>query len=315
MKRLILKLVLDPKSVRIASLELTPSPLLNVGKGRMKGNLKCLWLKNRGVTLIELLIALVMSSILIAALYRVFISQQKTYTVQEQVVDMQQNARFAIYRMMSEIRMAGFGRVGDVLGLVGGVNGFSQTITPGPNTITIVGGFKQIRRSNGDPIFVSSASGNTITLSYATDEFDRPAHRFISIGGVESGTVLQRDVRVLTLSSNLKFNHDPLKAPIPIFKIQAITYTIGLSGGKPVLRRDENTGGGPQPLADNIENIQLQYLDNQGNPTENPASIRMVKVTVNARIGMPDPQLKGGDGYRRRQIASNIYVRNMELSP
>ena len=269
----------------------------------------------QGVTLIELLIALVMSSMLIAALYRVFISQQKTYTVQEQVVDMQQNVRFAINRMMGEIRMAGFGNVGDVLGLVGGVNGFTQTITPGPNTITIVGGFKQIRRDNGDPILISSASGNTITLNYATDEFDRPAHRFISIGGVESGTVLQRNVRVLTLSSNLKFNHDPLKGPIPIFKIQAITYTTGLSEGKPALQRNENTGGGLQPLATNIENIQLEYLDTQGNPTVNPANIRMVKVTVNARTDMSDPQFKGGDGYRRRQIASNIYIRNMGLSP
>ena len=271
---------------------------------------------NKGVTLIELLIALVISSILIAALYRVFISQQKTYTVQEQVTDMQQNARVGINRMMSEIRMAGFGNVGDVLGLPAdvngkkGVNGFTQVVTPGENTITIVGGFKQIRRDNGSPILISSASGNTITLNYATDDFDGTAHRFISIGGVESSTVLQRDVRVLTLSSTLKINHP---VGTPIFKIQAITYTTGVSDGKPVLQRNENTGGRPQPLADNIENIQFDYLDAQGSATANPANIRMVKVTVNARTDMSDPQLKGGDGYRRRQIASNIYLRNMGL--
>ena len=45
--------------------------------------------EDKGVTLVELMIALMMSSILIAALYRTFIGQQKTYTVQEQVVDMQ----------------------------------------------------------------------------------------------------------------------------------------------------------------------------------------------------------------------------------
>jgi prepilin-type N-terminal cleavage/methylation domain-containing protein len=282
----------------------------------VRGNLKYLWLTDKGVTLIELLIALVISSILIAALYRVFISQQQTYTVQEQVTDMQQNARQGINRMMSEIRMAGFGNVGDVLGLVGGVNGFTQAITPGSNTITIVGGFKQIRRDNGDPILISSASGNTITLNYATDEFDRPAHQFISIGGVESSTVLQRNVRILTLSSNLKLNHRPDLYTIPIFKIQAVTYTKEVSDdGKPVLYRNENTGGNRQPLADNIENIQFDYLDAQGSATANPASIRMVKVTVNAITDMPDPQLKGGDGYRRRQIASNIYLRNIVQSP
>jgi prepilin-type N-terminal cleavage/methylation domain-containing protein len=288
---------------------------------------------SKGVTLIELLIALVLSSILIAALYRVFISQQKTYTVQEQVVDMQQNARVGINRMMSEIRMAGFGNVGDVLGLpadmngVKGVNGFTQVVTPGPNTITLVGGFKQIRRDNGDPILISSASGNTITLNYATDEFDRPAHRFISIGGVESSTVLQRDVRVLTLSSSLKFNHRPDLYPIPIFKIQAITYTTEVSDDfKPVLYRNENTGGNRQPLADNIENIQFEYFfydkvnDKETKldlPITNPGIIQMVKVTVNAMTDMEDPKLKDvmKDGYRRRQIASNIYLRNMGQSP
>jgi len=267
---------------------------------------------NKGVTLIELLIALVISSILIAALYRVFISQQKTYTVQEQVADMQQNVRVGINRMMSEIRMAGFGNVGDVLSLVGGVNGFTQTITPGSNTITIVGGFKQIRRDNGDPILISSASGNMITLNYATDDFDGTAHRFISIGGVESSTVLQRNVRVLTLSSTLKINH-PVNTPI--FKIQAITFTTGVSDSKPVLQRNENTGGGPQPLADNIENIQFEYFDANGNPTVTPANIRMVRVTVTAKTDKSDPDFRGGDGYRRRQIASNIYLRNMGLSP
>jgi type IV pilus assembly protein PilW len=64
--------------------------------------------KNKGLTLIELLIALVLSSVLIVSLYRIFIGQQKTYTVQDQVADMQQNIRGAIDRMTKEIRMAGY---------------------------------------------------------------------------------------------------------------------------------------------------------------------------------------------------------------
>src|SRR4030042_6190973 len=71
--------------------------------------------KKKGLTLIELLIALVLSSILIAALYRGFISQQKNYTVQDQVADMQQNLRIAISQMTTEIRMAGYG--GDILSM------------------------------------------------------------------------------------------------------------------------------------------------------------------------------------------------------
>jgi prepilin-type N-terminal cleavage/methylation domain-containing protein len=113
--------------------------------------------KVKGLTLIELLIAMAISAILIAAIYRTFILQQKTYTVQEQVVDMQQNVRVAINRMMREIRMAGFGNVSSVVSPVlpfqakGGP--FYNVITPSDNKnnvgqnddqITIIGAFEQV---------------------------------------------------------------------------------------------------------------------------------------------------------------------------
>jgi prepilin-type N-terminal cleavage/methylation domain-containing protein len=269
------------------------------------------------VTLIELLVAMAISAILIAAIYRTFISQQKTYTVQEQVVDMQQNVRVAINRMMREIRMAGFGNVSDVLKL-GGVNGFSEVVTPeGSNKITIVGGFKQIRRDNGDPIVVDSASGNQITLNYATDEFDGNAHRFICIGGIESNTVQSRSERILTLDEPLRYTHPP---GTPIYKIQAITYGLrNNDDGVRVLFRDlySNTRSSKrETVAENIENVQFEYFDANAKPIAIPANIRMVKVTVTARTSMSDPEFKGGmGGFRRRTITSNIHVRNMGLNP
>ena len=276
-------------------------------------------LKNKnGVTLIELLIALVISALLIAALYRTFIGQQKTYVVQEQVVDTQQNVRVAINKMMRDIRMAGFGGVGDVLSQVGGVNGFTDVIAPNANSITIVGGFRQV-----STLAAEAAGGQSqVTLASAADasQFDGAAHRFISIGGTESNIVSSRAGATLTLSNPLKLTQkitDKLGNPVsvPIFKIQAITYLCGVSDGKPVLQRNENTGGGPQPLAENIENIQFEYFDANGALTVNPANIRMVRATVTARTDRLDPDLKIGDGFRRRTIASNIYVRNMGLSP
>lgn len=281
--------------------------------------------KNNGITLIELLVALIISGILIAALYRTFIGQQKTYTVQEQVADMQQNARVAINKMMREIRMAGFGGVGDVLS-AGGVNGFTNRITlpaalPYNNSITILGGFDQVSTLAAD-----AAEGQTlVTLANATNRFDGAANGFISIGGTESNTVVGRAGAVLTLGSPLKLTHritDPLGNPVivPIFKIEAITYICGVSDGKPVLQRNENTGGGAQPLADNIENLQFEYLDGNGNllalPIANPDAIRMIRITVTARTAMNDPDYKGGaGGFRRRIISSNIQVRNMGLTP
>lgn len=65
-------------------------------------------MNKKGITLIELLVALVIGAISIAAIYRVFIAQSKAYVVQDQVVEIQQNIRTALEMMVRDIRMAGF---------------------------------------------------------------------------------------------------------------------------------------------------------------------------------------------------------------
>jgi hypothetical protein len=88
----------------------------------------------------------------------------------------------------------------------------------------------------------------------------------------------------------------------------------------PVLTREDHTdGGGSQVVAENIDNLQFRYVLEDGSESDSPADpsgIRMVRVTVQARTSFSDPEFKGGaGGFRRRTIASNILVRNMESSP
>ena len=62
----------------------------------------------RGITLIELLVVLVISGIVIGGVYRVFIAQTKAYTVQDQVVEVQQDVRSAMEIVARDLRMVGF---------------------------------------------------------------------------------------------------------------------------------------------------------------------------------------------------------------
>jgi prepilin-type N-terminal cleavage/methylation domain-containing protein len=62
----------------------------------------------KGITLIELLVALVICGIVVAGIYRVMIAQNKAYTVQDQVVEVQQNIRNAMEIMVRDLRMNGF---------------------------------------------------------------------------------------------------------------------------------------------------------------------------------------------------------------
>ena len=64
--------------------------------------------KNSGVTLTELLIVLALTGIVSGAIYNIFISQGKAYTIQSEVAEMQQNLRAGIFMMEREIRMVGY---------------------------------------------------------------------------------------------------------------------------------------------------------------------------------------------------------------
>lgn len=268
--------------------------------------------RNKGITLIELLVALVITGTLVGAVYRTFIGQQKTYTVQEQVVDMQQNVRAAINRMMTDIRMAGFGNVSMVLPDMNtnawrGKNNWDVVNPnyPVASSVTILSGM-------GSTTLTAVPASNQITVNSLTDSqgntlFDTVDRKYISIAGVESYAITNIAGNTLTLSGTLTFSH---AVGTPVFAIRAVTYQVnGLT-----LLRDENMGAGGQPMADNIENLQFVYFGADGiTPTGNPPDIRNIQVRLRAKTSLSDPEYKTDGGYRKREITSNVHLRNMGL--
>ena len=67
---------------------------------------------DRGFTLIELLISMAIGLVLLGAMYGVFTTHNKIFGTQEQIAEMQQNARAAMDMMTREIRMAGYNPAG-----------------------------------------------------------------------------------------------------------------------------------------------------------------------------------------------------------
>jgi prepilin-type N-terminal cleavage/methylation domain-containing protein len=65
-------------------------------------------MNRKGVSLIELLIALVIAAIAVAGIFRLFIAQSKAYTVQDQVAEVQQSIRTAMEVLLRDVRMTGF---------------------------------------------------------------------------------------------------------------------------------------------------------------------------------------------------------------
>lgn len=64
--------------------------------------------KENGFTLLELVVTLAISSAIMVAVYSSYIVQQKSYTAQEDVAEMQQNIRAAFLLLENDLRMAGY---------------------------------------------------------------------------------------------------------------------------------------------------------------------------------------------------------------
>ncbi len=86
----------------------------------MRG-VKCQW--EKGFTLVELLVAMVLSTVAAAGIYQIYVAFSSSYDLQDQMNEMNQNVRIAIDKMVGEIRMAGYnptktGAVGTDFGII-----------------------------------------------------------------------------------------------------------------------------------------------------------------------------------------------------
>lgn len=65
-------------------------------------------LNNKGLTLIELMVAMAISLVAFGLIYQAYAAQQRARTREQLVVEMQQNARSALALMRRELRMSGY---------------------------------------------------------------------------------------------------------------------------------------------------------------------------------------------------------------
>jgi type IV pilus assembly protein PilW len=278
--------------------------------------------KEAGVTLIELMIVLAIATFLVAGIYSLFITQSRSYSVQDQVTGVQQDARAALDIMARDIRMAGLAvGYGSGGGFTDGtssiaINGFNYAVNPvnsnnAPDTLTVVLGAEAlgsvlsvtgtmiqvtddgINPKNVDYYFKNS-SGNPINEKYYIG-FDQQPGRLYQVSSV-SGT----DIIITNFPSGSTTTG---KA----YGVQAITYSVTAANGSPglgVLRRNENAGSGAQALAGDeintfVEDLQFAYqvADDTGwynDPsTDFPAGktradIRMVRINISVRTAVQD---------------------------
>src|SRR3990167_11453898 len=78
--------------------------------GVMAGDRK----RSTGFSLVELMVALVISLLIGIAVLQVFLSSKNTYRLQETMGQLQENGRFAVNYLANDLRMSGFMGCGNV---------------------------------------------------------------------------------------------------------------------------------------------------------------------------------------------------------
>lgn len=90
-----------------------------------------------------------------------------------------------------------------------------------------------------------------------------------------------------------------------------ITYTWDEGN----LQIDRNTGGGDQPLAENITEFTFDYLKADGSDASASDEIRQIRISITGRTDKTDPDLKRVDevGYRYGTLTTHITPENLDF--
>lgn len=133
--------------------------------------------KQRGLTIVELMISVTLSLILIAGIFQIFSSSKQSYRVQDNLGRLQENARFAMDLLTYDIRMAGNTgcnknanisyQVAGLTPIGSGIQGFESTDMP--MTMLAAEGLTAANVIAGtDSILIKGAGGNSSDLTQAS---------------------------------------------------------------------------------------------------------------------------------------------------
>ncbi len=261
-----------------------------------------------GVTLLELLIALVITGVVVSAGYGLYLNQHEGWLIQEQITNMQQNARIAMHELETRIRMAGYGLPG----------GFQPIYAAdaNPDTITIL--FQNefecestIEHAMPQPSSELRCDGHDVSC------FKADTWAYIYDPVADTGEFFYI-THVQVAASHIQHNTAPLSRKYPkgstVMMMDMYKYYIDSTDTNHPNLMVQREGNQSYVYAEDIEDLQFRYGLANGIYVDVPPAasvVREVLITLTARTERKDLQFAGE--YRRRTLTSDVKVRNLGL--
>ncbi len=249
-----------------------------------------------GLSLVELMVALTIGLIILTAVSSLFVSSKQTYTTQDSLARLQENARFAMQFLIKDIRLAGyFGCLDNVdasttnISLNGGTTFFNNAFFPTEGIENATGTWSR----SGSALPTGMKTGTDAIVVRLADE---SAATNVSPGMMNGSSTLNvdsaspfavndvavvadckgADVMKITGIAGNALQHGAgslgkaYEPPARVFKMVTRQYFITTKtvDGKtvPVLSRDENNN--VAELVEGIENLQILYGEDTDDPQD-----------------------------------------------
>jgi prepilin-type N-terminal cleavage/methylation domain-containing protein len=279
--------------------------------------------KQKGLSLIETMVALAVGGIVIAGVYQTFTAQHKSFTVQEEVFQAQASTRAVMDLVARDIRMAGFGAPAwAVAGLTNRVT-IDQT---SPADFTIVGVFggpvaklsnpANMGQNQIDLDSIGQSLGFTAGDNLLIYESDRPVPPILGAGEVLGAPLRYRTVVVWanvegtdpTVSIDVDGATPAVQDGLDLdLRANALLYRIGTVQYQLVGNNLLRNGS---VLATDVTAFQITDLFNPGPPVVSD-TFGSYQIALTVRTRTNDPDFPGG--WRTRRLTSTIKARNLIL--
>jgi prepilin-type N-terminal cleavage/methylation domain-containing protein len=281
---------------------------------------------DKGFTLTELLVSMLMGLVVLAGIYSLYITTAQVTASQGQLMETQQNVRIALELLVEDLQAVG----GTGIPAAAAVILSNSTTNPDSINLLIPDPICPPPKPRIVPIqtYNGSAANMFLAAESTCPEMDGKVAIAAHSNGIDYRTIQITQVT----TTNDKINFSPGLSPVnspgglgadysggTLVLVRQTRYAINLSDqSKPVLEKDLNDGTGAQPIANYIEDLQISLgydrnndgmlpeigtsanddewvfnVAGESNAGEAPTNLRAVKVIIAGRTRLPDTGFAG----------------------
>lgn len=300
--------------------------------------------REKGFTLVEMLVVVAIFGVIMGAVYSLYLAHQRAAYKQQDVMELQQNLVIGMDSLIKDIRMNGFlVTKSETQPYVSTLGNYSSQVTLysasslATNTMQITKDIATVAGPTLGPISVDSADSlswfhkndtvriiRTSTASFiqpilADNQKDTATTSIFTIYTTSSGTPS------VTLARSPDFPADvDFKAGDLIVKVsggnypESISYVVeGCDGSEdPIKCLKRTAGGATQSVARYITGLHFSYIMDDNTETNTPSAdqinddLRAIKVTL---TGQTTKKVSPTDTTSTRQLTTIVNMRNRRL--